>query len=896
MRDWLRRHMVCLFAAVALVVTGCGGGKTGVEPLAAARFDPASHTLELPLVRSGEATFVDVRLALDPDGNYRLLGSAGLAEGPQRAPDAELRPAVPLEAIVSAAEPLHLTVRRLHIGHDVFHSVGLELQGGRWRYTAHPQRSAALVPEDFVANPQLVATPDHVVVFASAPGVSSSARMRLQRRSYEFCLPAQSEGADTLALVASDGREVLRLRAGDSCATFHASAGVYEWRHTYGGLGSSRVMFLGRAPQPMARPMRQAAPTQEYWAVHATWQTTAGVAGQGFLTSVHSGNGPAGCLGSVGGFMQAEQATTLAATGISAALASSTTYARVLFDGLNFFQVALDANGNPATFGPSLACSGSKLGFMVDTRLPGALFIPSNMDAPRPLQVTTALEGWPYFGLTTDLRGTLIPSVLPSFGFPDGPAISGDGYGYSLQLVTDAAKAASYQRVLRYRPQGLGPTEPLQQGWVALFSASDCSGPAMLIEAPGLSSPGGNGLPGLLTGGSLGDFNGSIRLGSLTSATLYSATGYAGESHVINQSNCISQAQGWGTTGWKAASLQIHTNPVQLWFFERKCQSCNLAGIDFSGYRVTDVDLSGSNLTGAHFVGTDLSNANLQDTLLHGAVLDKSNLDSANLCRASLNALPTSAGLTTAAASLKGANLHNANLNQAHLENVNFDNANFYGDFQGNCSSDCSMMGCASANGAFINDAKFPGAFMAYADLTGAQGPANFANAVLVGALFNGANLAADTNNSTSFNGAFLMGADFSDAAVTPDMFSGAYYDSVNTACWAFVLPQVNLQFPAVPTMMTRTLNGVTDFKCTTSTAAITSTCVAITYQPPLNRQPAPITDGSQLPSGSVTSASCDAQPPLCAVDMTQPPGTQGYANQCWGPIPPLPSQAVRRR
>jgi uncharacterized protein YjbI with pentapeptide repeats len=285
----------------------------------------------------------------------------------------------------------------------------------------------------------------------------------------------------------------------------------------------------------------------------------------------------------------------------------------------------------------------------------------------------------------------------------------------------------------------------------------------------------------------------------------------------------------------------------------------------------------------------------MQGALLHGTTLDNANLFQANLCRASLNAGTGSAGANSVAASLKGANLHNANLNQAHLENVSFDNANFYGDFQGACSTDCSMNGCASAHGAFINDAKFPGAFMSYVDMGGAQGPATFTNAVLVGALFGGANLAPDTNNTTSFNGAFLMGADFSNAQVPASAFTGAYYDNSNSACWSFVLPQPNLLFPSVPTMTTTTVGGSVTFDCTSSTRAFTSTCVPVSYQPPANSQPAPISGAPVLPSGFSSNGNCSDTPPLCALAVGGPPGTQGYANQCWGPVPPITSAGRAR-
>jgi uncharacterized protein YjbI with pentapeptide repeats len=898
MGTWLRRLLgsCCLLLAVALA--GCGGdrGVRDAETPAAARLDEAARTLTLPRVRSGQHTFLDLRLVLEASGEYRVLAAGGSVEGGEGAPDATLLPALSLQELTDGRGRARLMLRRLHIGNGVFHSAEIELAGGRWHYAAAPQPSRALVAEDFRVNAGLVATHDNLLVLRSAPGEASTGRIRLEGRLYEFCLPAQTEGADEFSLYAPGGERVLQLRAGDPCASVAAAPGVYEWRHAYGGLGSSRTLFLGRSAPPMARPARQASPVQEYWAMYGTWTTAAGAVDRGFLTTVNSGNPPDNCFGSIAGFVQANVVTPLSATGMATQAAPLPDYASVLLDGLNFFQVVYDANGNPSALGAALTCNASSMGYFPDFDAAGVFVLPPGTDTPRALGLVAAPQGAPSFYLTADVSGVSgsLGRPLPYFGFPYGSGVAQDGYGGSLQPVFQMAQAGVFQRLLRYRPQGLGPTEPLPAGWVAMFRANDCSGPALMFEGPGIASAAGpQGLPALLGGGSLGPFDGSLRLGALTTATLFAQAGYGGESHLINQQGCISQAQGWGTSGWKADSFSVQTNPVRLVLQEGSCKGCNLAGVDFTGYAVAGLDLSASDLSATVFTGSDLSNVNLQDTQLHGAQLDRSNLFQANLCRAGLNAVQVSAGGTAVAASLKGANLHNANLNLAHLESASFDNSNFYGDFQGACSTDCSMNGCASAHGAFINDAKFPGAFMSYVDMSGVQGPANFANAVLVGALFAGANLAADSDNSTSFDGAFLMGADFSNAVTTPDMFSGAYYDNSNTSCWSFVLPQVNLRFPSVPTMVTATVSGSTNYKCTTSTAAITSTCVPLTYQPPAGAQPAAIAGGPQLPVPSAVNGNCTAQPPLCGLDVSQPPGTQGYANQCWGPIPPL--SAARR-
>jgi uncharacterized protein YjbI with pentapeptide repeats len=903
--------VVSALAALLLCACGSGAGDGARPPTPPAGGD----TLHLPLLQSGDRLYENVRLALHADGSVRVL-QPGAPSGSSAAPDAVLQPALDPSQLADANTHAHLAVRRMHIGSAVYRAAEIELSQGRWRYLSRTQPSTALVGEDFRLNPTLAATHDHRLVLHSAPGVSSTARIALENRAYRFCMPAQAEGADEITIVAPGGAVLVRLRAGDDCVSVTPRAAIYELRHSYGGQGSSRLVFFGRDPaQPHASlrqaaarpPWRAVAGSSEQWALYAVWNQADGTSGGGFLTAGGLVT-PSATFARIGGYVQANGgggSANVQGGGMPLPMANPAA-ASALFDALNFWQVNFDASGNATTVGSVFACSSCVVAPLGNGGTPvvatPAFFVSSMV----PFAIQPQASG-------SDRWRLQMPGAdgnAHSLGFPNGPTLRASWFTWEgsgvvqpasaldgLQPVTSFAQAAVFRRMLQYRPEGLGSAELPPEGSVALFNTNDCSGPAMVFRGPGIEDPvlQVQGLPGLLPGGSLGNFAGAFKLGPLTTATVYAQPDYQGESQVLTTAGCISQAAGWGAAAWTAQSLTVASNPVQMVFDTNSCVQCNLAGVDFTPYDVSGLVLNQSDLSGAIFNGKDLSNAQMQQAQLHGTEFNQANLYQANLCGASLNALPTSAGRTTQAASLIGANLHNANLNATHLEQAIFDNANFYSDVQGACSTDCSMNGCASAHGATIAGAQFANAFMSYVDFGAARGPASFANAVLVGASFAGADLSANAGGSTSFAGAFLMGADFSHAVLTDGIFAGAFYDTTGSACWAFALPQSNVQFPSVPTMtITSPGTAGASYSCGTSTGQTTGTCVAVTYQPSANAQPAALA-GALLPAASSSSSNCAAAPPVCAVSVTQATGSQGYANQCWGPVPPLPSGAPGR-
>jgi uncharacterized protein YjbI with pentapeptide repeats len=230
-----------------------------------------------------------------------------------------------------------------------------------------------------------------------------------------------------------------------------------------------------------------------------------------------------------------------------------------------------------------------------------------------------------------------------------------------------------------------------------------------------------------------------------------------------------------------------------------------LAGQDFTGAKLDEVNLEGANLNGTKFVGANLNLANLKQASLIGADLSNARLlgarlNSANLTNASLyNAVlsnDTGSGIANAA-TLRQAHLKNANLSFAKLSGVDLGFANFYGKepagagiCQTRSMSQCGghdtqnyegfACDCASAHGATLRETDFSGAYLYGVDFTSAdmQG-VRFAQAILTGANFNGASISPTPSGTVSnFSRAFLQGTNLDGARITNTAnFFGAFVD-----------------------------------------------------------------------------------------------------------------------
>ncbi|MBH2008834.1 MAG: pentapeptide repeat-containing protein [Xanthomonadaceae bacterium] len=889
MTRWAAGFLGAMFLSL---LTSCGGSDTpapssdtSTASLAVARINAAQGVLELPLLQSGHALYADVRIGFSPDGTFRLL-SWRPAETTSRPADAVLQPQTALADLQASAATLQLDIRRLHMDASVYEAVTVELQNGRWRYPQPLVPATTLTSSDLRANPALFAKDHQLMVISSAPGHAEVFALRLENRNYRFCMDAQDDGADSIALLDAQGAELLSVRAGGPCAAYAAEQGLYKVRHTYGGTGASRTVFMRqRLPAsppltqpPSGRPALRDAGQEEYWGVLASFldPATQRVTSSGFLglqLFPVSESLPYCVLGQINARTQATSRND-----------DAFLEAKQLFDGLNFFKRINDSQGNAATLGGSfslapLECAGgtnfgmfqiSSLG--VQTSYPFPIPMVSFFKegaAPAPAY-PILIDGFSAARSTFTLKGSVFGLPVSPLGFPRGTRSLGIDPPGGLQVLTPDLVSAflpEYRTVLRYRPGGFpGNTLP-SQGQVALFNSRDCSGAAMVVD--------NYDLPGIMAGGPLGDFDGSLLLGAATSATVYSAMSKNGERQKLDRSGCI--VAGWGSSGWKAASLAINVDTIEM-VISGNCEQCNLAGIDLTGRSLRNVKLYGANLNNSHLNNSDLSGADLRYASLQGAQLPNANLDAANLCAANLNAAPSSAGSSNVAANLNGAYLRNAYLYGSNMAGANFSNASFFSTSAGACQSTaCGSYhkpACASAFGATLESTKFSNAYLVGVDMGNVAGSAaDFNHAVLSGASFRNATLTPDFNGTAvNFGNAFLQGADFTGANLVSAIFTNAYVDTApNGGCMQFELGAAYTSFPgfSVPTP---------PGSATCARAASPApTCVQFTYNRPtiLSAQVDPPT--TPLSQAIPRNSSCFDAAPLCGDAFT------GVGpNTCW--------------
>jgi len=224
--------------------------------------------------------------------------------------------------------------------------------------------------------------------------------------------------------------------------------------------------------------------------------------------------------------------------------------------------------------------------------------------------------------------------------------------------------------------------------------------------------------------------------------------------------------------------------------------------LDLQDTDFTCSDGAGASFQGTRMYGIQLQDANLQGAQLQGALLKSAKLDGANLTLADLTAAwlivetatPTTPKNELEAASLIKAFMFNTVLDQAHCDGVDFTDAVF-------STSVLNPQQPASAEKAFMNDAKFNDAWVLGAILNGTQlAGANFANAHLIGSQFKNsgsvptkltpsnrdgsdASVALADISGTDFTGADMGGLDMVGATVaTKGDFFGKNFTGYNNA------------------------------------------------------------------------------------------------------------------
>lgn len=200
----------------------------------------------------------------------------------------------------------------------------------------------------------------------------------------------------------------------------------------------------------------------------------------------------------------------------------------------------------------------------------------------------------------------------------------------------------------------------------------------------------------------------------------------------------------------------------------------NLEAADFSGASLRGADLSLARLAGATLRSSDLSCFQrgpgdtvctaLRGANLRGALLAYANTTGADFSQATFNANPSAvAGAPDAtAANLSYLYGPNSRFDDADLTGVNLANAQVYGPL---VSFRRSNLVRANLSHGIYSSVDF-----SLARLAGTK----FSNANLVGARLSLANLGLDNGEPTSFSGAYLHGADFTQTDAYGTDFTGA--------------------------------------------------------------------------------------------------------------------------
>lgn len=867
------------------------------------QFQSDREDLALPSLQVGQHVYSDVTLRLAQDGTWQLK-SIGPMRRMALGESAQAVLTEPGDAILDMNwQPADatITIRRMHIDAKVFGNIPLRLTGNNWFWgnalqagndMQDVQELKALTLADYRANPALVATDTHHTVLHSTPSNrTQSFPLQLEAKRYKFCMDRQDEGADSIRLLDPAGNAVVRLKAGDACIEINLAAGRYTAEHQYGGSGATRTVFI----RPTAAPGQSAASlgalsadglaSPEYWAVYVS--ATANHS-DGFLSFNEIYPQESICKGLVDA---AAQLRPYSRSGDPA------TYN--LFHGKNFFLIVRDGDGTPRFSFPYYCQQAgfSDWHFFTNSSSAPLLISPSSYSLPDWLDSLLLKQ---FSGIYFKLGYVYYCGVYPDdcwaesdFGFGSGTLMPALTEGY-LSKVTDnfwsvpynglsSGPSDTFQIGFRYFPNGLAPSKRdssgtwlLEQGEVALFSNTGCTGAVMIARHTGVLSP-------QPAKGSVGSFSGSLQLGPNAVAKI----SRNGASREVSQSGCLNNH-----IDLTQESLEIRTT-TQIDIHTNSCEYCNLAGIDLSNQTTAlkGVKLQHTNLTDGNFANSDLTQADLRNATLQGANLSYTNLETANLCQAFLNGRALPSGTSGSAAQLTGAHLKNANLSGANLDGASFSNASFYSSAQQACQpSDCSSYAlpvCASAYKASMNNTRFNNAYLAGVDMgSAAANNANFSHAILFGASFNNAtmNSISSTSSPTDFSYAFLQGTDFTNAKIQGAIFTNAYADTDSSNnCMQVLLQNEFTVFPGFKSGAAKS--------CVT-VAQTTPTCIQYTYGkaslPTTNNSNA-CPDGSlgpcsttarwtpktSLANSSQKNSICAAATPLCD-GFTQP------LNTCW--------------
>lgn len=733
--------LAALLAAAGLLLS-CGGSRDrdSAADLQAriTRLNSDEDVLHLPLLRSGERWYEKVRLRMADDGSFQVLGGAQVA-APTSGVFAHLQPALALEQL-GAAEPVTLTVPRVHLDAGVFSDVRIRIAAGQWAFAALPQPAASVDSTDLLANPALQARAGQLVMLT---GRSEDIPLQLEDRTYRYCLDEGETGVQ-IAILDPQGATVLALSQAGECANLDALPGTYRLRKTAASGDTAPPLFM-QPPLLGAGSAQIPGEEDDYWMIE-------GVLEDRYNPGILRGR-PAFLTGDTEG--ACVYFITASAPGVV-----TENQSRRMFDLYNFFRVRRDpATGRPAALGPPPGCThvSGPVANSGDYRT--AFYLASReIEGWQPLQIDEYSAAYRVFYLSMRVSNSTERQ-------PVGREMR-DRFPYAEFYLAPAngTLRGRFQAKYRMRERGIRPEQDLAKGEVALFSTADCSGRALILQDYNLSQ---------LGAGTAGSFNVAARMGPATELRVYPLANYLGTPRSASARGCTAIP---GPVG----SVRVHENEPDLVVSSRRCEGCNLAGLDFNGRNLDGAKLAGAILNNASLERARLRQADLRNAFLQGARMQYANLDGANLCGAQLNADAVTGAAGSAPADLTGAFLRNVNLSRANLSGATFSSASFYSKDPRACDPGAcdsyQESKCASAVQATADGASFSNAYMAGVDFGSAKARgANFSGAVLAGASFHSARLEPLALNPTVFSGAFLQGANFTAAEIAGARFTSAY-------------------------------------------------------------------------------------------------------------------------
>ncbi len=464
--------------------------------------------------------------------------------------------------------------------------------------------------EEFLRDPALRATPEHVVILhlARAPKHQRFIDHAIpyifpETATYTFCLPKREPFLESFELVrVGSAAPVVQLKRSHKCQTREIVAGFYrlQVRHDGKNIGVDGEKAFIHVPR--------------------------------FKSGARIGSG-------LGGPQLGDTLSSFPSpcdsNSFNNPLFTFTTpdgmFVNPIFTANNKIQTTATAE---VSFGWNICPDGSG-----NVTLENSLFGivgyfsssgPSNTDTtlyatktPTPFSLTDLGNG--QFTLAANFGGSLYPIIL--------------GTDHALHWADPGTPPTVFTIHLKYYLSG-SPAPTLQPGEVALYRGCNYDTSAGTWD---FTTPILNFASYTIFFTSIDNTFGSVKVGPQTQAVLFAGANSSGQEQIVAEDiPCLSNTPLGGGT---ASSLVI--TPYRTFLVATDtCLNCDLSGLD----------LSGLNLAGGRFQGSTFTGANLTNTILQSASLDNTNLTGANTILTNTNFL----GSVVRCTNFSGADLSSA--------------------------------------------------------------------------------------------------------------------------------------------------------------------------------------------------------------------------------------------